>query len=111
MIGEMAMDVDAPLALEYLQKALDAGQAPGKTHLLMGILEDKQGNQRAAKKHFSEAEHIARRANDSELARQVDAARFMLGGPENVMRRLMNIGGPELVEEFLNDFGEEFDDD
>lgn len=111
MIGEMAMDIDASLAMDYLQKALETGQMPGQAHLLMGILESRQDNRRASKKHFSEAERIARQTKDADLAKRVDMARVISSDVGGLLRHLMDIGGRGLLEEFLNDFNEEFDDD
>jgi tetratricopeptide (TPR) repeat protein len=111
MIGEMAMDVDVSLAKAYLQKALEAGQMPGQAHLIMGILEGRQDNRPASKKHFAEAERIARQTKDADLAERVEMARVIYSDAEGLLRHLMDIGGRGLVEEFLNDLDEEFDDD
>jgi len=109
MIGEMAMNIDVPLAMEYLQKALETGQMPGQAHLLMGILEGRQDNDRACKKHFSEAERIARQTRDEELVGRIAAARRIVTGPGAYIHRLLNIGSAGLLNELLDDFGEEFD--
>lgn len=111
MIGEMAMDVDVSLAKAYLQKALEAGQMPGQAHLIMGILEGRQDNRPACKKHFAEAERIARQTKDADLAERVEIARVIYSDAKGLLRHLMDIGGRDLVEEFLNDLDEEFDDD
>jgi hypothetical protein len=111
MIGEMAMNIDAPLAMNYLQKALEAGQMPGQAHLLMGMLESRQDNQRTSKKHFSEAEYIARHTKDADLAKRVEMARILSSDADGLIHHLLDIGGEGLLEEFLSDFDEEFDDD
>ena len=105
MIGEIALDVDNDLAREYLQKALQAGQNPGQAHLLLGKLEDMDGNQRASKKHLNEAERIANQTRDDDLAERVELARMMVGGPQAFMQRLMEMGGPKMIEDFLKDMG------
>jgi len=94
-----------------LQKALEAGQMPGQAHLIMGILEGTQDNRPACKKHFAEAERIARQTKDADLAERVEIARVIYSDAEGLLRHLMDIGGSGLVEEFLNDLDEEFDDD
>ena len=68
-------------------------------------------NDRASKKHFSEAERIARQTKDTDLVREIETARMMSDGPEALLQRLMNMGGPDLMKEFLNEFGEDFADD
>jgi tetratricopeptide (TPR) repeat protein len=108
MIADMAMDIDIPLAMNYLQKALDAKQMLGLVHLMMGILEYEQNNKPASRKHFNEAERIAYQTKDTDLANRLDAARLVAQGPDAIMRQLMDIGDPDLLNEFLNDFGEEF---
>lgn len=112
MIGETIMSIDPPLAREYLQKALSAGQMPGQAHLLLGILEQGAGNSRASKKHLTEAERIARQTKDGELAERVAWARLLSGGPLELLSSLMNRGGPAALGEFLEDFlNEEFEDE
>ena len=111
MIGEMAMNVDMPLAKAYLQKALEVGQMPGQAHLILGVLEGRQDNRPASKKHFTEAERIARQTKDDDLAKRVDIARFISSDAGGLLRHLMAIGGDGLLEEFLIDLDQEFDDD
>jgi tetratricopeptide (TPR) repeat protein len=111
MIGEMAMDIDPTLAKETLQKALDIQQKPGQVHLMLGILESKQKNKTASKKHFSEAERIARETKDVQLANRIEAARMIAKGPQAILHHLMELGGPELLEKFFDRFGGEFEDD
>jgi hypothetical protein len=112
MIGEQAMHVDAPLAMEYLHKALDARQNPGLVHLLLGILEDQQDNSHASKKHFAEAKRIAHQAKDEELAMRVKMSKDLFGGFEGgLLRRLLEMGGPAALEDLLEEFEEESNDD
>lgn len=111
MIGEMAMQVDSSLAREYLQKAIEVGQTPGQAHLLLGILDEREENSRSSRKHLAEAERIARQTRDRDLQERVEMARLMAGGPLALMKRLMNRGGPEAVEDFLDFMDKELDDE
>ncbi len=113
MIGEMTLILDDDLTREYLQKALQAGQMPGHVHLLLARLDDRDGNQRASKNHLSEAERIARQTKDDDLAKRIEVIRMLSGGPETILNRLREIGGPGIVEAFLKDVMnfEDFDDD
>ena len=109
MIGEMMMDFDAPLAMNYLQKAVGAGQYPGQAYLLMGMMEYKQGNNAASKKHFSEAQRIAHQTHDNELADRVKSARLFTGGAATLIDRLMRgMGDPGMLDDLLDAFGKEF---
>ena len=108
MIGEAMMVSDRQLALNYLQKALDAGQMPGNTHILMGIIEADQDHKAASKKHFSEAERIAKQTKDAELLSQIETARLFASGPQGIFRRLMEMDNEDEMEDFMNAFGEEF---
>lgn len=36
---------------------------------------------------------------------------MMLGGPQAFIERLMEMGGPQLVDEFLNGFSDQFGED
>ena len=111
LIGEMAMDIDPTLAKETLQKALDVKRKSGQVHLMLGILESKQNNKTASKKHFTEAERIARETKDVQLANRIEAARILAKGPQAILHHLMETGGHELLEKLLERFGEEFEDD
>jgi len=112
MIGEMAMDLDPPLAREYLQKAIIAGQMPGQAHVLLGVVEARQKNDRASKKHLADAERIARQTKDADLAERVEMARIMAGGPLALIESLMKKGGPVAIDEFLENFlNEDFIDE
>jgi hypothetical protein len=70
-------------------------------------LESKRGNKTASRKHFQEAERIARQTNDEELGYRIESARIYLAGPDALMRRLMDAGDPDLLDEFLDLFGKE----
>lgn len=109
MIGEMAMDIDIPLAHVYLQKALDAKQEPGHAHMLLGLLESRRGNLSASKKHFSEAERIARQTRDDDLAEKLEIARSIVSEPVGFLRRLLESGDSEMLADFLDDLDDEDD--
>ncbi|MBC8497095.1 MAG: tetratricopeptide repeat protein, partial [Chloroflexi bacterium] len=108
MIGEMAMDYDEQLARRYLEQAVAEEQSTGQAHLLLGILADHEGDQRESRRHWRQAGHIARKTRDTELKERLEFARFMAGGPQAVIERLFNLGGPEAVEDFLSFMGEDF---
>lgn len=112
LIGEMAMDYSDELAQKYLEQAVSAGQMPGQAHLLLGILADRRNAHKIRDQHWREAERIARRANDTELADRVEFARILAAGPEAFLEMLMERGGPEAVEDFLSSFIDgEFEDE
>ena len=79
----------------------------GRVHLMMGVLESEQNNKPASRKHFNEAERIAYQTKDTDLAERLEAARLVAQGPDALFRHLMDIGDPDLLNEFLNNFGEE----
>ncbi|MCG2783961.1 MAG: tetratricopeptide repeat protein [Anaerolineae bacterium] len=103
-IADIAMDFDEDTAYEYAQKAL-AQEKTGQAHVILGVLESKRGNKQASKKHFREAERIAHQTNDEELEYRIEAARIYLDGPGNLMRRLMDVGSPDLLDDFFELFG------
>lgn len=104
MIADFVMDFDEAIAYEYAQRALEQ-ENTGQAHVLLGVLESKRDNKAASKKHFREAEHIARQTKDEELMSRLEAARIYLAGPQALMRRLMDMGDPDLLDEFLDIFG------
>ena len=111
MIGELLMDSAPALARQYLEQALAAGQYPGQAHLDLGMLDDWQGKTRESTKHFREAERLARKTNDRELAERIEIARVLADGPQAFINRLINLGDPELVDDFFSNLLEdEFDD-
>ena len=72
---------------------------------MLGVLESKRGNKAISRKHFQEAERIARQTHDEELEDRLESARIYLAGPGALMRRLMNAGDPDLLDEFFDLFG------
>ena len=108
-IADMAMDLDKSLAMNYLLKALEAKQMLGRVHLMMGFLESEQNNRSASRKHFNEAERIAYQTKDIQLAEQLETARLVVQGPDAIINHLIDSGDPDLLNEFLNGLGEEFD--
>jgi tetratricopeptide (TPR) repeat protein len=111
LIGEKLLNYDNELARQYLEKAIAADQLPGQAHLLLSLLENELGNPKESKKHLNKATHIARITRDNELADKVELARMMSGSPEAFIERLMAMGGPQMVEDFLNNFGSQFGED
>jgi tetratricopeptide (TPR) repeat protein len=111
LIGEKLLDYDNELARPYLEKAIAEGQLPGHAHLALSRLEGYLGNTKESKKHLNEAGRIARKTNDRDLAEKVELARMMSEGPQVFMERLMEMGGPELLKDFLDNFGNAFDED
>jgi tetratricopeptide (TPR) repeat protein len=105
MIADIALDFDEDVAYEYAQKALAAKEDGGQAHVILGILESKRKNNNASRKHFHEAERIARQTQDEELQFRIEAARIYLAGPQAFLRELMDVGGPDLLDEFLDIFG------
>ena len=111
LIGEKLLEYDDELARQYLKQAIAAGQLPGQAHLTLSRLEGSLGNTKESKKHLNESGRIARKTNDRDLAEKVELARMMADGPEVFMERLMEMGGPELLKDFLINFGNAFDED
>jgi len=103
-IADTIIDADENLAYEYAQQAISK-EKTGQAHVLLGVMESKRGNKQASKKHFREAERIARQTNDEELAYRIDAARIYLEGPTSLLRRLMDIGDPDMLDDFYDLFG------
>lgn len=103
-IADSLMDYDQDVAYEYAQKAL-AQEKTGRSHVLLAVLESKRGNKQASKKHFREAEHIARQTNDKDLAYGINVARLYLEGPSSLLKRIMDIGDPDMLDDFYDFFG------
>ena len=101
MIGKILIAHDDDLARQYLKQAIAAGQKTGYAYLSLSRLEEEAGNPRISKKHLAEAERIARKTNDRDLAEKTQMVRFMSGGKHATIQRLMEIGDPDLIEEFL----------
>jgi len=93
MIGEMAVAAHAwEIALEYLKRAVAAGQATGQACLLLGVIAAQGGDRRAADRHWREAERIARQERDGELMERVQMARLLFSGPPGLASLLMSLG-------------------
>jgi tetratricopeptide (TPR) repeat protein len=105
MIADMAMDFDEGVSYEYAQKALAANKNSGEAHLILGVLESKREHSASSRKHFREAERIARQTNDEELQFRIETARIYLAGPGALIRQLLDAGGPDLLDDFLDIFG------
>lgn len=114
-IGEMAVMYEAfDLARTYLERALEAGQEPGQAHLMLGVIAIQEGNRAKAKRHWNEAMRIAQRTNNEALMERIEAARFILNTPPELLA-LINQLGPEALEsgafgdmdfpDFLDEFG------
>jgi tetratricopeptide (TPR) repeat protein len=122
VIGEMAVATRAwGIAREYLEQALAAGQVVGEAHLMLGIVDAQEGDLEAAKKHWAEAEQIARRERDQDLLERARMARVLFSGPPGLASFLMSLGGgpfdpsfPDFYDEDDDEFsffGEDEDDD
>jgi hypothetical protein len=123
VIGEMAVTTRVwDIAREYLEQAVAAGQVVGQAHLMLGIVDAQEGDLEAAKKHWAEAEQIARRERDQDLLERTQMARLLFSGPPGLAGLLMELGiaggpfGPSLADLFGDDeddgfFGEDDEDD
>jgi tetratricopeptide (TPR) repeat protein len=103
-IADIVMDFDEDTAYEYAQKAL-AQEKTGQAHVILGVLESKRENKQASKKHFREAERIARQTNDEKLMERIEAARIYLAGPDALMRRVLEMGDPDMLNDLFELFG------
>jgi len=111
-IGELAtMTRSYEIGREYLEKALAAGQEPGQAYLVLGVISASEGDMKTAKKHWKEAERVARRTSDGELFSLVQETRDLFSGPFGMFSRMMMGGGLGSLDlsDFLGD--DEFDDD
>jgi tetratricopeptide (TPR) repeat protein len=113
IIGEMFMSIppgtpDADeLGIEYLQRAVDAGQSPGEAYFMMGVMAMKMGDQQQAKQYWRKAERIARKNRDDDLKERIAEARQMFLSPlGNLFSRMLG-GGLSLPPDI---FGSDFDD-
>jgi len=111
LVGESLLGYDDDLTRQYLEKAITIGQLPGQSHLMLGRLEEKLGNAKESRKHLVEAERIARKTKDRDLADKIEIARMMSGGPQAFMEQLMDMGGPGMIEDFLSFMEGDFDED
>jgi tetratricopeptide (TPR) repeat protein len=112
-IGEMAMMAgDFEIGREYLERAIEAKQQPGQAYLMLGILAAKEGDNRAAERHWREAERIACRNRDRELSERIEMARFISTAPPEVVNLMLGLGrGPSGGIPFPDFFDDEYDDD
>jgi hypothetical protein len=110
-VGERLLGYDNELARQYLEKAIATDQLSGHAHLMLSHLENKLENVKESKKHLNEAARIARKTRDRELADKVELARMMADGPQAFLERMLEMGGPQMVEDFLNDFSNQFGED
>jgi len=111
IISEMAVTVRAwEIAREYLERAIAEGQYQEQAHLMLGIVDAQEGNLGAAKKHWAEAERIARKEHDEDMLERVQMARLLFSGPPGFASLLMGLGGNPFGPS-LSDFYDEEDDD
>jgi tetratricopeptide (TPR) repeat protein len=111
LIGEMAVTARAwEIAREYLEQALAAGQVVGQAHVMLGIVDAQEGDLDAAKKHWAEAERIARRERDQDLLERARMARVLFSGPPGLASFLMSLGGGPFDPSFPDFYDEDEDD-
>lgn len=106
MIADVTLDTDEEIAYRYAQKAT-VEEKTGQSYLLLGVLESKRNNASASRKNFREAERIARQTHDEELTYRIESARIYAAGPQALLRRLMDIDDPDMIDEFFDLFGKE----
>jgi tetratricopeptide (TPR) repeat protein len=116
VIGEMAVTARAwGIAREYLEQAVAAGQVVGQAHVMLGIVEAQEGDLGAAKKHWAEAERIARREGDQDLLERAQMARMLFSGPPGLASLMMSLGGDPFDPSFPGFYDEDdrffFDED
>ncbi len=108
MASEMAMNHNSDFARHYLGKALKAKEREGEAYLLLGMLAHEEGEEKRRDKYWRQAERIARRRNDEELIERIEFTRFSAEGPIAMIKKIMDRGGPDAVEDFLNFMDGEF---
>ncbi len=113
MIGEMAMMAQAPtIAREYLERAVEAGQQGGQAQLILGIVAMlADDDPKTARKHWRQAEKLARREGDEELMDRIEIARAFFTAPPGLLGLLRD--APFFVDDFdpSDYFDEDIDDD
>lgn len=114
LIGEMAISTESwALAREYLDRAIAEDQVLGHSHLLLGVVASQEGDPGAARRHWREAERIARQEDDTELLERVRMTRLYFSGPPGLgsllMRMGYDLGDIDLDED--DDFFDEYGDD
>jgi len=112
-IGEMAMMAQAPIiAREYLERAIEAEQTSGQAYLILGLLAVLADDDlKTAKKHWHQAERIARKERDGDLQERIEIARAYFSMPPGFLDLLRDAPFfPEGLD--LDDFfDEDVDDD
>jgi tetratricopeptide (TPR) repeat protein len=112
VIGEMAVTTRVwDIAREYLEQAVAAGQVVGQAHLMLGIVDAQEGDLGAAKKHWAEAEQIARRERDQDLLERAQMARVLFSGPPGLASLLMSLSGGPFGPSFPDFYDEDEDGD
>ena len=99
-IGEMAMMAQAPIiAREYLERAIEAGQSSGQAYLILGLLAVlAEDDLKTARKHWRQAERIARKEGDGDLTERIEIARAYFSTPPGFLELLR--GAPFFPESF-----------
>ncbi len=112
VIGDFLIQTQAhDLARDYLQKAVDAGQAPGYAHMSLGVLDTVAENDRGARMHWRKAKRIANRNRDDELLEHIQRIRQLFSLPP-YLRSLVMSGASLPFDPFeMLDEDEEFFDD
>ncbi len=113
LIGEIAMTAgEFELGQEYLERAIEIGQAPGQAYFILGQLAMRDGDNETAEKHWREAYRIALRTGDEDLTEQIRIARLLLDMPPEIRNWLAKLGPDAFGDppDFWDD-DEEWDDD
>ena len=113
LIAEMSMTVAGAemVARTYLEKALAADQQPGHAHALWGILEARDGEMKEARRHWQQAERLARETEDEELLERVEKIQTFFSDSSNFFRA--PFGGDVYIDDdfFFEDDDLYFEDD
>ncbi len=93
IIGEMAASAgEVDIGQEYLSQALKINQQPGQAHLLLGILSSIDGDIEKARRHWKQAERIARRNRDTSLEERIEHARILFSAPPGLLDMILRMG-------------------
>jgi len=97
----------------YLERALSAGEPAAEAHLGLMLLALRQGKTTEARKHWREADKIARREQDPDLLGKLARARELLDIPPALLNMLLTMPFPGGDSFFPPDFppDEDFDED
>ncbi len=97
----------------YLERALSAGEPAAEAHLGLMLLALHQGKTTEARKHWREADKIARREQDPDLLGKLARARELLDIPPALLNMLLTMPFPGADSFFPSDFppDEDFDED